>query len=154
MFLLLTLLWIVFNGRFTIEVLLFGVAISGLICFFLVRFFGYSFRKELRALKILPDLIIYIFVLLIEIIKANFTVMKLILFKAREIEPVVVHFHTDLKSRYAKVLLANSITLTPGTITSSMHDDEYYVHCLDKKLGSGISDSVFVRRLKKMEAKL
>ncbi|MBR4724908.1 MAG: Na+/H+ antiporter subunit E [Lachnospiraceae bacterium] len=154
MFLLLTLLWIVFNGRFTIEVLLFGVAISGLICFFLVRFFGYSFRKELRALKILPDLIIYIFVLLIEIIKANFTVMKLILFKAREIEPVVVHFHTDLKSRYAKVLLANSITLTPGTITSSMHDDEYYVHCLDKKLGNGISDSVFVRRLKKMEAKL
>ncbi|MCR5766871.1 MAG: Na+/H+ antiporter subunit E [Lachnospiraceae bacterium] len=154
MFLLLTLLWIVFNGRFTIEVLLFGVAISGLICFFLVRFLGYSFRKELRALKILPDLIIYIFVLLIEIIKANFTVMKLILFKAREIEPVVVHFHTDLKSRYAKVLLANSITLTPGTITSSMHDDEYYVHCLDKKLGNGISDSVFVRRLKKMEAKL
>ena len=154
MFLLLTLLWIVFNGRFTIEVLLFGVAISGLICFFLVRFFGYSFRKELRALKILPDLIIYIFVLLFEIIKANFTVMKLILFKAREIEPVVVHFHTDLKSRYAKVLLANSITLTPGTITSSMHDDEYYVHCLDKKLGNGISDSVFVRRLKKMEAKL
>ena len=154
MFLLLTLLWIVFNGRFTIEVLLFGVAISGLICFFLVRFFGYSFRKELRALKILPDLIIYIFVLLIEIIKANFTVMKLILFKAREIEPIVVHFHTDLKSRYAKVLLANSITLTPGTITSSMHDDEYYVHCLDKKLGNGISDSVFVRRLKKMEAKL
>ncbi len=154
MFLLLTFLWIVFNGRFTVEVLLFGLAISGAICFFLVRFFGYSFRKEFRAVRLIPDLLIYILILLVEIIKANFTVMKLILFKAKKIEPVVVHFHTDLKSRYAKVLLANSITLTPGTITSSMHDDEYYVHCLDKKLGNGIADSVFVRRLKKMEAKL
>ena len=154
MFLLLTLLWIVFNGRFTVEVLLFGLAISGVICFFLVRFFGYSFRKELRAVRLLPDIMLYILILLVEIIKANFTVMKLILFKAHEIEPVVVHFHIDLKSRYAKVLLANSITLTPGTITSSMHDNEYYVHCLDKKLGNGIAESVFVRRLKKMEAKL
>ena len=154
MFLFLTLLWIIFNGRFTPEILIIGLLISAAVCFFMVRFFGYSFKKELLVLKILPDLFIYVIILLVEIIKANFAVMKLIIFKARDIEPTVVHFHTDLKTKAARVLLANSITLTPGTITSSMHEDEFYVHCLDKHLSEGISDSVFVKRLRKMEGKL
>ena len=154
MFLFLTLLWIIFNGRFTVEILVFGLIISAAVCFFMVRFFGYSFKKELLVLKILPDLLFYVIILLVEIIKANFTVMKMIIFKAKSIEPTVVHFHTDLKTKAARVLLANSITLTPGTITSSMHEDEFYVHCLDKHLSVGISDSVFVRRLRKMENRI
>ncbi|MCR5324674.1 MAG: Na+/H+ antiporter subunit E [Lachnospiraceae bacterium] len=154
MFLFLIFLWIIFNGRFTWEILIFGILISGAVCLFINRFFGYSFKKEFRILKLIPDLFVYICVLLIEIIKANFTVMKLIIFKPKSIEPTVVHFHTDLKSRLARVLLANSITLTPGTITSSMHEDEFYVHCLDKHLSEGITDSVFVKRLRRMEEKL
>ena len=47
--------------------------------------------------------------------------------------------------------LANSITLTPGTITVSLKDDTYEVHCLDKGLSEGIEDSCFVKLLKEME---
>ena len=47
---------------------------------------------------------------------------------------------------------ANSITLTPGTITVSLTDNEYTVHCLDKELAEGISSSVFVKLLTKLEA--
>ena len=66
-------------------------------------------------------------------------------------EPVIVHVHTDLKTEAARVILANSITLTPGTITVSLTEDVLLVHCLDKSLAAGMEDSVFVRLLKKLE---
>ena len=66
-------------------------------------------------------------------------------------EPVIVHVHTDLKSETARVILANSITLTPGTITVSLTGDQLLVHCLDRSLSEGMEDSVFVRLLQKME---
>ena len=59
--------------------------------------------------------------------------------------------HTDLKSETAKVMLANSITLTPGTITVSLEDDTLLVHCLDKTLSEGMEDSEFVKMLEKLE---
>ena len=49
-------------------------------------------------------------------------------------EPALVRFHTDLKTRTAQVLLANSITLTPGTITVEMKDGEYLIHCYDTNM--------------------
>ena len=50
------------------------------------------------------------------------------------------------------MLLANSITLTPGTITVSVEGDRFCVHYLDKELADGVEDSVFVELLKEMEA--
>ena len=70
-----------------------------------------------------------------------------------ELEPAIVHFKTDLQTTFARVLLANSITLTPGTITVSLKDDEYTVHCLDKELAKGIDSSVFVELLRRIERK-
>ena len=67
-------------------------------------------------------------------------------------DPVIVRFQTDLKSDAAKVALANSITLTPGTITIGLEGDELIVHALDAELIEGIDESVFVRLLRKMEA--
>ncbi len=69
-----------------------------------------------------------------------------------EIDPVIVKFKTDLKTDMAKAVLANSITLTPGTITISVEGDEFTVHALDRDLVQGISESVFVKRLRRMEA--
>ena len=66
-------------------------------------------------------------------------------------EPVIVHVHTNLKTETARVILANSITLTPGTITVSLTDDDLLVHCLDKSLAEGMENSSFVKLLEKME---
>ena len=68
-----------------------------------------------------------------------------------ELEPVVIHFKTNLTSTFARVLLANSSTLAPGTITDSLKDDEYNVHCLDKDLAVGIDSSIFVELLERIE---
>ena len=86
-----------------------------------------------------------------EIIKANFAVIKMIMSSRYELEPVVVRFRTDLKTAPARILLANSITLTPGTITVSLEENEYVVHCLDKELAKGINNSLFVTLLKRLE---
>ena len=154
MFLFLLLLWIIFNGRFTVEILIFGIIFSAAICLFASRFLDYSFKRELQLLKCFPDLLVYLLVLIAEIIRANFILLKMIFKGPEKLQPAICHFHIGLNSTITRTILADSITLTPGTITVSMHDDEFYVHCLDKTLADGITESSFVKRLEKMEGKL
>ena len=60
-------------------------------------------------------------------------------------------FHTQLKSQAGKAMLANAITLTPGTITVTLEGSEYTVHCLDESMAEGIQDSEFVKYILKFE---
>ena len=151
MFILFFLVWVIFNGQLTAEIAAFGVVIAGVMYWFLCRFFNYRPRYDLFLLQKSPLLLHYFFTLVLEILKANVAVFKLIYTAEYELEPAVVHFKTDLHSTLARVMLANSITLTPGTITVALTDNEYTVHCLDKELAEGISSSVFVKILKKIE---
>ncbi len=151
MFVLFFVIWIIFNGQITLEIALFGLVISAVMYWFICKFFDYSIRRELINIKLLGYSAKYIAVLVLEIIKANLQVVKLIGTARYELEPALVTFHTVLKTESARALLANSITLTPGTITVSLDGDELMVHCLDKSLGVGIDESVFVEMLLKME---
>ena len=151
MLLLFFLVWVIFNGRLTLEIALFGVAVAGAVFAFVCKFMDYSLRKELCFYKRIPAFVQYLYCLIKEIITANLVVSRMILTRKEKMEPVIVHVHTDLKSETARVILANSITLTPGTITVSLTVDDLLVHCLDKSLSEGMDDSVFVRLLKKME---
>ena len=56
-----------------------------------------------------------------------------------------------LRTEFARFMLANSITLTPGTITVDADSDRFTVHCLHGRLIAGIEDSTFVHLLQKME---
>lgn len=151
MLLLFFLAWVVFNGRLTLEIALFGVAVSGAVFAFVCRFMDYSLKQELRFYRLMPAFAQYLYYLFKEIILANLAVTRLILTRKEEMEPVIVHVRADLKSETARVILANSITLTPGTITVSLTDDKLLVHCLDKSLSEGMDGSIFVRLLQKME---
>lgn len=151
MLLLFFLAWVVFNGRLTLEIALFGIAVAGAVFAFVCRFMDYSLKQELRFYRLFPAFVRYLYYLLKEIILANLTVTRLMLSRKEELEPVLVHVRADLKSETARVILANSITLTPGTITVSLTDDKLLVHCLDKSLSEGMEDSIFVRLLQKME---
>ena len=151
MFIVFFLIWIIFNGQFTLEIAAFGVVIAGAIYWFICKFLDYKPGNDLILCKRLMLILHYVLVLLVEIIKANRTVFKMIYSAKYRLEPAVVHFKTDLHTTFAKVLLANSITLTPGTITVSLKDDEYVVHCLDKELAQGIDTSIFVKLLERIE---
>ena len=112
----------------------------------------YSIEKDILLLRKLPLILLYILVLFWEIIKANVSAIRLTLSYRNEIDPVIVQFQTGLKTDLANVVLANSITLTPGTITVAMEEDELTVHALDVSLAAGMDDSVFVHMLRRMEA--
>ena len=151
MYFLFLALWIVFNGTFTWEIFWIGALISAALYWFVCRFMEYSIKRDLAGLKKLGKVLIYVVTLVVEIVKANRQVIHYILTSKYEVEPVLVRFKTKLKKDSSRAVLANSITLTPGTITVSLTDNEYVVHCLDKELAEGMEDSVFVKQLDKME---
>ena len=141
----------ILNGKVTAEICIFGVLISAALFYFMCRYMEYSLKKELLLFRLIPLFIRYFGVLVKEIVKANVCVLKIILSPDLQPEPAFVYFDTDLRTGLARVLLANSITLTPGTITVSVEDDRFCVHCLDKELAEGMETSVFVKLLKEME---
>ena len=150
-FLLFFAVWMILNGKVTAEICIFGVLISAALFYFMCRYMEYSLKKELLLFRLIPLFIRYFGVLVKEIVKANVFVLKIILSPELQPEPAFVYFDTDFKTGLARVLLANSITLTPGTITVSVEDDRFCVHCLDKELAEGMETSVFVKLLKEME---
>lgn len=151
MYLLFFAIWVILNGRITLEVVLFGLAIATLMFAFICKFMDYSIKKEVWLFKNFFLLLWYLIVLIVEILKANFAVVKMIFSVKYQIEPALVTFKSPLKTGFANFLLANSITLTPGTITVSSENGEFVVHCLDKDLAVGMDDSIFVHLLKKLE---
>ena len=152
MYILFFLLWIIFNGQITLEIVVFGILISAAMYAFICKFMDYSFKKERIVLREAGYIIEYLTVLFWEIVKANMETIRFIIARKHKNQPVLVSFTTDLKTRTAKAILANSITLTPGTITVALEEDELIVHALDETLIEGIDESIFVRMLRKMEA--
>lgn len=151
MYLLYFLLWVIFNGNFTLEICLFGIVIAAAVFAFTCKFMDYSIEKEKKNVKKVLKFFQYVCVLVIEIVKANFAVIHLILSEKEEIQPALVSFKSDMKTASGRAFLANAITLTPGTITVSLEDSEYVVHCLDEELAIGMADSVFVKMLAELE---
>ena len=151
MYILFFLVWMIFNGAITCEIVIFGLVISAAMYFFVCKFMSYSVEKDLAYMRKIPRILQYICVLVWEIIKANFAVIRMITASRYDLEPVLVRFKTNLKTKEARVVLANSITLTPGTITVMLEDDELVVHCLDKELAEGMNHSIFVELLEKLE---
>ena len=145
------LLWIIFNGRVTPEIVLFGIAISALLTLFICKVFGYSIQKDKRLLTNFPIILLYCLNLIVEIVKASFSVMKVALDPHARPEPVVVEFQSGLEEDFMNVILANSITLTPGTITIFQEKDHFVVHALKEEYARGIESSSFVTLLRRFK---
>lgn len=146
------LVWIIFNGQVTLEIVLFGLGIGALMYAFICVFMNHKPSTDIMIFKLIPAGLLYICVLIIEIIKANLVIVKYIGTYKYDLLPVLVSFDAPLKTSFARMMLANSITLTPGTITVKQDENHYVVHCLDEDMASGLDNSVFVRLLVKMEA--
>ncbi|MCD8052056.1 MAG: Na+/H+ antiporter subunit E [Clostridiales bacterium] len=151
MFLVFFLVWVMLNGRWTVEIALFGVGIAGAMYAFVCVFMDYSPAKDLRLAKKLPLALCYAYHLIAEIVKANLAMLPFLFSNEMLPEPSLVLFYADLKTDLARSILANSITITPGTITVEQEDNAYCVHCFDKTMGEGLDESIFVKLLQRME---
>ncbi|MCD8146214.1 MAG: Na+/H+ antiporter subunit E [Clostridiales bacterium] len=151
MFLLFFLVWVMLNGRWTVEIALFGVGIAGAMYAFICVFMDFSPAKDWRLVKKLPLALCYVYHLVVEIVKANLAMLPFLFSNETLPEPALVLFNSDLKTDVARAILANSITITPGTITVEQEDNAFCVHCFDKTMGEGLDTSIFVELLKRME---
>ncbi len=150
MYIVLLILWIAFNGKFTWEIFLLGAVLCGFIFMFCVKYLGYNVKTEIRLIKKLPLMFEYVLILIKEIFVANITVLK-IMVSRKKVNPILYSFTADIKSSGARVILSHSITLTPGTITVELVDNIFVVHCLDEAMAEGMKDSKFIDILKRIE---
>lgn len=85
--------------------------------------------------------------LLVQIIKSGLHVSSVLLLSSRPVEPAIVKFRVDLPSAHARMILGNSITLTPGTLTVDIIGNEFIVHALTPASYSGIQDDSMPRHV-------
>lgn len=148
MLVILYLCWLIFNGNLTLEIALLGIAVTGLIYAFMIKFLGWSFKKDILVFKFTLFMLSYLCLLIVEIVKATVATIGMTFNEKEEINPVLVEFETDIECELFRVILANSITMTPGTITASLSGNHFKVHALDESFAVGIDESVFVKRLR------
>ena len=152
---LLMLLWIVMSGIFTVKFLIYGCVSSFLISCFVVGSLRIGGLKSNRTYFILhanyPKLIIYFLWLIKEVVKSAIDVSKIALSSKMKIEPLVLWFKADYDNPAARAILANSITLTPGTVTIDIYDSGVFsVHALNRDFAEGLLAGDMQKRIAKL----
>ncbi|MEC8044079.1 MAG: Na+/H+ antiporter subunit E [Verrucomicrobiota bacterium] len=149
-FFLLFLNWVIFSGKF--DAFHLGL---GLISCAVVTWISHDLLFEDRKKSILARIkeawmfIKYVPWITWEVVKANMHVFKLAMTKAgyEEMSPRVVTFETYLKTDFAKFVLANSITLTPGTITMLIRGDVFHIHTMSQFLEDDLLTGAIERKV-------
>jgi multicomponent Na+:H+ antiporter subunit E len=126
-FILSLIFWLLLTFRFTVPNLIVGSVASVISSAIFTKYYFNSVYKFLQPHRYFWFLI-YLFIFIWECIKANLDVAYRVLHPAMPIRPGIVKVRTSLKSGFAKTLLANSITMTPGTITVDIIGDDMYIH--------------------------
>lgn len=127
--LLLFVFWIVLTGKLNWHHLLLGAVFALLVSAFSYYILEGRLDPHLNA-RVVVRFPVFALLLLIEIVKANWDVLKRMLAPSFPISPRIVSFESYLESNIAKTVLANSITLTPGTVTVDIQGSRYFIHCL------------------------
>lgn len=140
--------WLLFSGIYTPLLIGFGV-FSCLLVALIAR------RMDVIDHEGLPvhlgaDIVIYWAWLLWEIVKSNIDVAKCVLFPRKYLDPSMFAVKISQKSDLGKVIYANSITLTPGTVTVDLDDDRILVHALTKGTADGVKSGDMDRRVTKI----
>ncbi len=130
-FLFLWVVWIAIAGTNLTEVLLGGV-VALITALIIAKHVDYSFGFSM-IIGLVKFIVIYIPVFIYKLIIANFDVAYRVLSPKMPINPEFVEVPTDLKSDFGKFLLANSITLTPGTLSLDVKDGHVLVHWINVK---------------------
>jgi len=126
-FILSLIFWILITFRFTVPNLVIGSLASLLCSGVFAKFYFHNVIKFLQPHRYFWFMV-YLVIFVWECIKANFDVAYRVIHPSMPIRPGIVRIKTSLSSDFAKTLLANSITMTPGTITVDIIDDYLFIH--------------------------
>jgi len=127
LFIILLAIWLALTSTFQWQELTVGIFISFILALFLNKNY-LELGLPILSIKRIVVSIVYFIVLFFEIIKANFDVAYRVIHPKMPIKPGIVIIKTELKQGIAKMILANSITLTPGTFTLDIKNDKLLIH--------------------------
>ena len=123
----LLLFWLLLSGSLAIESVVVGVilaaAVAGMLGANLSYLSGYRFTTASFVATVG-----YVGFFLKELFKANISMATLVLTPSLPVKPAIVRVRTSLKNPVARLLLANSITLTPGTLSVELKGEWFYIH--------------------------
>jgi multicomponent Na+:H+ antiporter subunit E len=132
LFILLVLVWFALTSSFRFQEVIIGIFTSFVLSVFLSRYY-FELGLPPLGVKRIIFFLVYMLVLFREIIKANFDVAYRVIHPKMPIKPGIVTIKTGLKQDIAKLILANSITLTPGTFTLDILGDTFLIHWINVK---------------------
>jgi multicomponent Na+:H+ antiporter subunit E len=150
--LILAAAWLVWSGDRDAQLLIFG----GLSCLLVV---GVSLRMGIverpsRGIFVGLRHLFYVPWLLLEIAKANFDVLRIILHPKLPIRPHLIRVKASQRSELGQVIYANSITLTPGTISLDLREGRILVHALTDEAADGLKKGEMDARVARLEGPL
>ena len=136
------LFWLLLPWSFTVQEMAAGAVVSLAVALFSARFFIHEKAFWLfNPAKLLMALAFWLGTFVVEMVKANVDVARRCFGGCKDVNPGIVKVPVDLKSDYGQAALANAITLTPGTITMDIAEEEgqtyYYIHWIDVTKPSG-----------------
>lgn len=139
--------WLIFSGFFD----LFHITLGVISCAFVTwisedLLFANRTVSLGRRIVQFGRLVGYIFWLLWQIFLANLHLLRLAFSPRSEIQPHILRYETNLESDFEKFLLANSITLTPGTVTIKILGNTFYIHAISDIAAEGL-DGEMERRI-------
>ena len=125
---ILVVFWLLLSGHYTLMLTSFGVGSSALVVYLALRMDVVD--HEGVPLQLGGRFWLYLPWLMKEIFVANVAVAKVILHPKLPISPITVIFHGSQKTDIGRFIYANSITLTPGTITTGVEGQDFEIHAL------------------------
>lgn len=143
----LALFWLLLSGHYTGLLLALGVVSVALVMYLALRMDRVD--GERQPLHVPPMLITYWAWHFAEIAKCNIDVARRIVNPNLPISPTVVRVRAGQHSPIAKATYANSITLTPGTVTLRVEGDEFHVHALSREGAKDLESGEMERRVRK-----
>jgi multicomponent Na+:H+ antiporter subunit E len=149
-FIFLAVIWLLWSGIFKTQILLFG-AISCLVVVAVALRVGFV-RREIMPFEIGFRILAYLPWLIWEIVKSNFTAARIVLSPSLPIQPQLLRTHASQKTDFGRMLYANSITLTPGTITLDLRDGSLLIHALTPQFAEGVESGEMDRRVARIDA--
>ena len=120
-------IWLLWSGHYTWQLISIGFA-SCLFVLFLSHRMQIDDDEGAPLLGLRP--LLYVPWLIKQIVAANVDVARCVLTPTLPISPVMIRVKADQRSEVGRVVYANSITLTPGTVSVDMQGDEIVVHAL------------------------